>query len=98
MENEQFDSKLKELEEEYQNKLFALYKEYALSNSPLKEGDIAQDHIGKIKVDKIQIGTPAPSYGHKYPYCVYYGVELKKDGTPTKKGDRRGVYQSNLNK
>lgn len=65
--------------------------EFAKANNPYKIGDIVKDHIGKLKIEKI-------SYFMFYsqPSCIYYGVELKKDGTPCKIQSGRPVYQKNI--
>jgi hypothetical protein len=68
-------------------------RQYAFSNNPHSIGDVVTDHIGSIKVEEIKWTI---DHGTLLPTCVYYGVVLKKDGTPTKKGDRRPVWQSNL--
>ncbi len=93
--------------EEYKSKIEAIKlkadieentvaKEYALSNNPVKVGDIIKDHIGTLKVKAIKW---CKGYTYDLPTCVYSGVELKADGiTPCKKQTGRYVYQSNLKK
>jgi hypothetical protein len=90
---EQYKEKLKEIQEKHKKELFQLDKEYALLNNTYKIGDIIEDHQGKIKIEKFLIYK---GYNNNLPICVYLGVELKKDETPTKKGDKRQVWQSNL--
>ena len=70
-----------------------LARKYAYANNKIKVGDIVTDHIGSIKVEKILWGFA--SFKDK-PLCIYRGIELKKDKTPTKRGNKRDVYQSNL--
>ena len=70
-----------------------LAREYAYSNNTVKIGDIITDHIGSIKVEKIQWGF---AFSRDYSECIYTGIELKKDKTPTKRGNKRQIYQSNL--
>ena len=69
---------------------------FATSNNTVKVGDIITDHIGSIKVEKISWGYFGSSGNISLPSCVYNGVVLKKDKTPTKRGNNRKVYQINL--
>jgi hypothetical protein len=55
-------------------------------------GDIVEDHIGKIKVERI--GTYTNIFG--IPFCYYEGKELKKNGEPKKSGAVRTVHEENL--
>jgi len=87
---EEYDNKLKELSREFEEKKKQLYRDFAYSNNPYKEGDIFTDHIGSILIKKIGVYV-----SFDLPECVYTGLELKKDGTPTKKGNIRQAYQSN---
>lgn len=86
MELEIYKQKLKELDNEYDEKKNKLSEEYALSNNSIKIGDRFTDHIGTIIVEKIK-WTFSGLYG--IPSCVYLGLELKKDGTQTKKMTKR---------
>ena len=72
-----------------------LMAEFVKANNPYKIGDIVTDHIGSIIIDKIQ---SAWGYGGTPPSAVYGGLVLKKDGTPTKKMERRSVFQGNIKK
>lgn len=87
--------------DEYKNRLVALFnqyefdrksimREFALSNNEVELGDIFIDHIGAIHVDKINI-----EFYTDHPRCIYYGRELKKDLTPTKRVLHRNAYQIN---
>lgn len=93
---EQYKERKKQLERKLEVELINLAKEYALANNPYKEGDVLQDHIGKIRVRKIQVSASSFVSGSNLPTCVYTGLELKKDGTPTAKGTERSVWQQNL--
>lgn len=90
---EEYRQKRKELRERHWREEKELAKEYALANNPYSIGDLVTDHIGSIKIEKIQISEDISG-----PCCVYYGLELKKDGTPTKRGEKRHVYQTNIDK
>lgn len=68
----------------------AAIRDYCLSNNPYKVGDIFEDSTGKIVIEKINIYCSKDN-----PCCVYYGLMLKRDGSPTKKMERRDAYQCN---
>lgn len=91
--NDVYKANLAMLEAEFNAKKKTLAKEFAFANSPHKEGDIITDHNCTIKIDQIKW-----SFGRwdELPYCIYYGVALKKNGTPNKRGDREGIYQKNI--
>ena len=90
MNQEEYLEKVKKLELEIEDKKIELMKEFVKANNPYKIGDKVTDHIGSIIIEKIGI-----LYGDSFPCAVYFGLELKKDGTPTKKGLRRQILQKN---
>lgn len=87
---EEYQSELKLLESEFLKRKYRLVKECALSNNDYQIGDIFTDHIGSIKVEQIDVVLSSQK-----PTCVYCGIELKKDGTPTKKRTKRQAWQIN---
>ena len=92
MEYQEYEDRLIELKVEFELKKTKLVKEYVDSNNPYKIGDKVTDHACSIIIEKIKYhislqGTPC---------AVYYGSELKKDGTPKKNGNKTYVYQINL--
>lgn len=93
MDIKELEEQLEILNEEFQENKNKLLKEFCFSNNPYKVGDIFEDHMGKILIEKIM-----PS-GYRFsgaiPCCSYYGLELKKDGTPRKNGSKRQCWQSN---
>jgi hypothetical protein len=92
MNHEEYLQKLKELESEFENKKVKLMKDFVRANNPYKIGDKITDHIGTIIIEKLGF-----SWGYlKNPCATYSGIELKKDGTPNKKGTKRQVHQSNI--
>jgi hypothetical protein len=93
MTREEYDLKRKKLTEDFEAAKSALAREYAFANNSIKSGDIVTDHIGSILIEEIKF---TKGYSNEYPQCVYSGKILKKDLTPTKKGEKRDVYQSNL--
>lgn len=89
---EEYQVAVKALEKEYMEKEQAVVREYALSNNPVKIGDVIRDHHCKIKVERISV---LRSFSKK-PQCVYSGPRLKKNGEPYKNGDTESIWQSNL--
>jgi hypothetical protein len=96
MELQQLNNKLKNLEKEYELKRRAMVKEYCDANNPYKVGDKFTDHIGSIIIETINYSQSISS--NQEPACVYYGPELKKDGTPKVNGTKRKAYQINDSK
>ena len=94
MTKQEYLNEVKELDIEHAKKLKALQIKCANENNDVKVGDKFTDHCGTILVEKISVFI---SYCET-PSCVYYGLELKRDGTPTKKGTRRDAYQMNKRK
>lgn len=87
-----YNKKLQELNDEYQKAKNELAIQCATENNPYKIDDVITDHIGSIKISKMK----AHSGFYSIPEMMYFGVELKKDGTPKKNGDLRWVHQSNI--
>ena len=90
MKIEEFNSKKKALLEKHDEEMFKLKRDYALSNSTVKIGDMVTDHMGTIKVEKVI------TWCRDIPSCVYKGKEYTKAGKPSKRGSTRNVYQINL--
>ncbi len=90
MTKETYQDNLKAYEVEFEIKKKSLAKDYAFSNNPHQIGDVITDNNTTIKIEKIK-HTLGNSY--ELPECVYYGVELKKDGTPKKNGKLQGIWQ-----
>ena len=91
MNYEEYLLEVKKLESEFENRKVELMKEFVRANNPYKIGDKVTDHIGSIIIEKMGF---AWGFGNK-PCATYTGLELKKDGTPNKMGDKRMVWQSN---
>jgi hypothetical protein len=88
---EQLKDRIKAINKEVELKVDNEIRAYCDANNPYKAGDVFTDHIGSIKVKEIGYALLT---GNK-PYCIYSGIELKKDGTP-KSGDKKRVaYQIN---
>lgn len=92
MTKEEYKERMISIERECARKKKDLNIEYAMSNNPYKVGDVVEDHIGKLRIEQIGVHTDP----WNLPSCVYYGVELKKDGTPYKRQTNRPAYQLNM--
>jgi hypothetical protein len=90
MTRQEYDSKLKEMELDFDRRKTQLAKEFALSNNGYKVGDVFADHIGRIRIEKISF-----YFSYKEPSCVYFGLILNKDGSPNKRGKKREAFQIN---
>jgi len=91
MTKEEYVKNQKELEIEYSKSKEELMKEFVRSNDPYKIGDKVTDHIGTIIIESKKY-----DWGYTCPCAVYFGIELKKDGTPNKKMTKRNLWQSNI--
>ena len=98
MTKEEYLEKIKDIRKRCQDEINALGVEYAKSNNPYKIGDVISDGVETIKIGRVQ--PVLASYIHVsagFPVCRYYGVQLKKDGTPKKRQDpTSSIYQSNI--
>ena len=88
MTKETLDQELALLLADYEQRKKDLIKSYCIANNPYKIGDVFTDHFGSIKIEEIR-------YSINSRCCVYYGIELKKDGTPKKSGAKSTAWQSN---
>jgi hypothetical protein len=92
MTKETLDQELADLLADYEQSKKQLIKRYCIANNPYKVGDVFTDRIGSIKIQVIKYSVGDFISG---PKCVYFGPELKKDGTPKKSGAVRCAYQKN---
>lgn len=92
MTKDEYLEKKKLLKTEFDQKVRNLAIEYVKSNSPYNPGDIITDQIGSIRVEKLQTAYDYTGF----PEAVYTGLVLKKDLTPTKKMEKRQVWESNI--
>ena len=88
MTKETLEQELAQLLADYEQSKKELIKRYCIANNLYKVGDVFTDHFGSIKIEKI-------TYSAHSRCCVYFGHELKKDGTPKKSGAVRRAYQIN---
>lgn len=92
MDKKEYEDRLSALKVEFSAKQKELAKEFALSNNPVKIGDIITDHYKTIRVERFSWG-----FGFKQP-CVYYsGTRLTKKGEPAKReAEDNVVVQENI--
>ena len=93
MNTEDYKAKLKAIEHEARERIIALSRDYAFSNSSVISGDVVTDNVGSVAVEKVKYTKGDAKH---IPQCVYYGIELTKSMKPRKDGSKRNVYQSNL--
>lgn len=86
---EEYKEKSNDFAAQYNNAMRRLNQEYALSNSPYQAGDTITDGSVTLIIKKI-----LAYYGGLLPSCLYYGIELEKDGKPKKKQDGTCIFQS----
>ena len=92
MTKENYIFNLKKLEEDFEFERKKLARRFILANSYYKIGDLFEDHIGTIRIEKIF--TKFLHYDN-IPSCEYQGNEVKKDGTDKKKKKHRSAFQVN---
>ena len=87
MTQEQYDLKLKDINNSFEEAKKNLYIEYAKSQRKYKIGDIITDGSVILLIEKF--GTNK-TFGMPQP--TYIGKLLKKDLTPRKSGDSECIY------
>jgi hypothetical protein len=90
---DEYLEELKKLKIQFDKDEKSLIKRFINDNNPYIVGDKITDHVGAIIIEKIAYNLCSIE---TKPCSVYFGIELKKDGTPKKKVNRRWVYQSNV--
>jgi len=88
---EEYQEQLQKIKEDNERRIQAYQKQVAFDNNQYEIGDIVKDHIGSLKIQKIQAYL-----SYDMPQCVYTGIELKANGEPMKKQSNRQVYSSNI--
>lgn len=91
MTQEELWVQLTELQNTYEKNRTQLFREYAYANKIANIGDIVTDHIGSVLVERLKFAT-----GIDKSETVYVGVELKKDLTPTKRGEKEMFIKATL--
>ena len=93
MTKDELKKELANLQLQFESDRKEIYKKFAFANNPYKKEDIISDHHTTIKIENIGVFV---SNGE--PSCVYTGIQLNKDGKPSKKQDRNTIYQNNIGK
>ena len=92
MTKEEYSNEVERIKAECESALKVLAKNYALSNNPVKIGDLVEDHMRLIRVERFGVRI------WNAPQMVYYGKVCKKDGTQMKREKEVCVIQSNIKK
>jgi len=90
MDIEKYKKTIAQIDSDAEGKKRAVSREYAMSNNPVKVGDVVSDHSQKIRVERIGV------YHSDVPMCLYKGQLLTKAGKPFKNGNSGTVYQRNM--
>ena len=92
---EEYNLKKENLEKIFQTDQQKLLITFAKENDTYKNGNVIEDHIGKIKIEDRKVYIL--SSFDKIPSCMmYYGDNLTKTGSINKKEPKRWVYQINI--
>lgn len=90
---ENYKAELAKIEEEVKERKHKLAREFAQGNNPYKLGDIITDGTNTIQITKFKLSI---GWGNELPCLAFYGVELKKDGTPKLRQSGEAIYQRNI--
>ena len=98
MTQEEFIEKIKDIKKRCQDEINSLGVEYMKGNNPYKVGDVITVGVETIRIGRAQtVLRTVVQISPTLPTCCYYGVQLKKDGTPKKRQDPTcGIYLSNI--
>ena len=91
MKREELLLKLVVIEDSYLKAKKEAIVEYCDANNPYKIGDVFTDHMGSILIEEIKYTNF--NNIHRTPSCIYHGVQLNKNGTVSKLGNKRDAYQ-----
>ena len=91
MNHEEYHEQLRVLENDYNEARKEFAVKYAKSINPYNIGDVITDGTTTLRIEKFRVYLDI-----KNPRLNYYGIELKKDGTPRKKQRGVYIYQSNI--
>jgi|JI10StandDraft_1071094.scaffolds.fasta_scaffold1196755_1 hypothetical protein len=92
MTEDEYKAGLTVLENNFEMAKKKLMWEYGMSKVIFKVGDIIKDERWAMLIDKI---TVSRTFGSRLPEPLYQGLELKKDLTPRKDGNRVSIYGNN---
>ena len=93
MNKEEYLSKKRAIQEQHDEQLKLLNKEFALDNNPVKVGDVIKDHYKIIRVEKFILSSTM----NGTPMLKYRGIRLTAKGEPAKREkDDNAIYQNNI--
>lgn len=92
MTKKEYEEQLCALEADYEKKKRELDLTFAKSNNPVRVGDKVRSCFVYILVEKMVLCKPLGCL----PCVVYFGTELKKDGTPKKNAAKSSFIQINM--
>ena len=95
MTKEEYKELIKKEEKRHKEAIRLINLTYTASNNPYTINDVVSDHYYTIQIKTIKHGIMSL---RDFPQCVYYGLELRKDGKPKVKQDWSPVFQSNIKK
>lgn len=81
------------IEDKARKEISKILFEFSKSVNKIQIGDMITDHYHTIEVNQTVHQT---SVNQKSITIVYKGIELKKDGNPTKKQNDTVMYESNI--
>lgn len=91
MNRQEYKDKIKELETKLKEDKISLALQFCRENKKFNKGDIIENSIGRIKIDKITADTSGNDIE-----VVYSGVIINKDGTFSKKGVRHSIWENSI--
>lgn len=93
MNKEEYLSKKRAIQEQHDEQLKLLNKEFAIDNNPVKVGDVIKDHYKIIRVEKFFLSNTM----NGTPMLKYRGIRLTAKGEPTKREKYdNAIYQNNI--
>ena len=93
MEEIEYKEQLKKAYADFDAAKRQIIKNYLDANNPYKIGDTVKDHVGCVIIEEFQYRLWESS-----PEIIYVGTALNKNGQPSKREPKRGVYYSNIEK
>lgn len=94
MNKEEYKKKLAEIDSRYQNEKNNLYKEFALSNTPYRKGDLIASISGNIiKVEKLFL---AFEHSTGYSFIIFEGLQHTMAGKKYKKARKIRIQQRDV--
>ena len=92
MTKKEYKEQLCAIEADYEEKKRELELTFAKRNNLVRIGDKVRSNYNYILVEKMLLFSPLGCL----PSLNYFGTELKKDGTPKKRGTKSSITQTNV--